>query len=124
MNKINRSPGVLSGGIALTVLLLLMTTGCTKTMNDPTGSGGPPPANEVFIQGMAFAPATLTVSAGTTVTWTNKDGVTHNVTSDTGLFSSGSIADNGTFSFKFVAAGSYPYHCTIHPSMTATVVVN
>jgi plastocyanin len=72
---------------------------------------------------MAFNPASLIVTAGTTVKWTNKDGIIHNVTSNTGVFSSGSIPDNGTFSYTFSTAGTYQYHCTIHPSMTATVVV-
>jgi len=110
--------------MAITVTLLLGSSGCTKNMNDPKGSGGNPSSSEVFIQGSAFTPATLTVSAGTTVTWTNKDGLTHNVTSNTGVFSSGSISNNGTFSFTFNSMGSFPYHCTIHPSMTATVIVN
>jgi plastocyanin len=71
---------------------------------------------------MAFSPSTLTVTAGTTVTWTNKDGVPHTVTSDNGLFDSGSISNNGTYSHKFETAGTYPYHCSIHTSMTAKVV--
>lgn len=84
-----------------------------------------PPANEVYIQNMAFAPATLTVSVGTTVKWTNKDGVAHTVTSDTGgVLNSGNIAANGTFSYMFMTAGTYNYHCTIHPSMIAKVIVN
>jgi plastocyanin len=56
--------------------------------------------------------------------WMNKDAVTHNVTSSTGLFSSGSITNGGMFSYKFITAGSFSYTCTIHPSMTASVTVN
>lgn len=80
--------------------------------------------NEVFIQGMAFNPATITVAANTTITWTNKDAVAHTVTSDTGLFDSGTILTNGTYSYTFSTAGTYPYHCTSHSSMTATVKVS
>jgi plastocyanin len=88
-------------------------------------SNSAPPANEVFIQGMAFSPATLTVSVGTTVKWTNKDAIAHTVTSDTGtVLNSGNVAANGTFSFMFMTAGTYLYHCSIHPSMTAKIVVN
>jgi plastocyanin len=83
-----------------------------------------PGANEVFIQGMAFNPVTITVSAGTTITWTNKDGVSHTVTSDTALFDSGTIASNGTYSHTFSTAGTFAYHCSIHTDMMATVVVN
>lgn len=88
-------------------------------------SSSEPPANEVYIKGMAFTPATITVSVGTTVKWTNKDAVSHTVTSDTGtVLNSGNIAANGTFSFMFTTAGTYNYHCGIHPSMVAKVVVN
>ena len=92
---------------------------------DCSSSNSAPPANEVFIQGMAFSPATLTIKAGTTVKWTNKDGVTHTVTSDTaGQFNSGNVAANGVFSFMFMTVGTYNYHCSIHPSMIAKIVVN
>jgi plastocyanin len=80
--------------------------------------------NEVLIQGFAFVPATITIPANTTVTWTNKDAAAHTVTSNTGDFDSGSMATNDTYSHLFTTPGSYPYHCTFHPDMTATVVVN
>jgi plastocyanin len=106
--------------LMLTFLTLLIifsfTTSCKKT------SDGPGP-NEVFIQGMAFNPLTITVAAGTTITWTNKDGVAHTVTSNTSIFDSGSIVSGGTWSHQFSTAGTFPYKCTVHPSMTATVVV-
>jgi plastocyanin len=114
--------------------LLCISNSCTKkTMSDMyntgdpssiTGGSGGPGLNEVFIQGMAFNPATITVAPGTTITWTNKDGVAHTVTSNTGLFESGSFSANGTYSHLFGTPGTYLYHCTIHPSMTGTIVVN
>ena len=88
------------------------------------GGTGSPATNEVFIQGMSFSPATISVAAGTTITWTNKDAVAHTVTSSTGAFDSGSIAANGTWSFTFTVAGTYNYACSFHPSMTGKVVVN
>jgi len=88
-------------------------------------SNSAPPANQVYIQGMAFSPATLTVSVGTTVTWTNKDAVAHTVTSNTaGLFNSGNMNTNGTFSYMIMTAGTFSYFCAIHPTMTAKVIVN
>jgi plastocyanin len=98
-------------------------------MNNPTyqmknsTSATTQPANSIYIRGMAFSPATLTVSAGTTVTWTNMDGVTHTVTSDSTLFNSGNILLSATYSYKFNTAGTFPYHCSIHPSMKAQVIV-
>jgi plastocyanin len=73
---------------------------------------------------MAFNPKLISVTAGTTITWTNKDAIAHTVTSSTALFNSGSIGANATFSFKFATAGSFSYYCAIHPSMTASVTVN
>ena len=93
----------------------------STTTNPTTGTPG---ANDVFIQNMAFSPATLTVAAGSTVTWTNKDAMTHTVTSDSTLFNSGNIVVNGVYSYTFTTVGTYSYHCSIHPSMTAKVIVS
>jgi plastocyanin len=71
----------------------------------------------------AFAPSPATVPVGTTITWTNNDTSTHTVTSDSGAFDSGSLAPGAKFSFTFQTRGTFPYHCSPHPSMVATVVV-
>lgn len=81
-------------------------------------------ANTVTIQNMAFNPATLNVQVGTTVTWTNKDSATHRVVSDTGLFNSGDLTTGMSYNYTFNQTGSFSYHCSIHPSMTGTVVVS
>ena len=72
---------------------------------------------------MVFNPATITVTAGTTIKWTNKDSAPHTVTGDTGLFESGSLSEGSTFSFKFNTAGTFLYHCALHMGMKACVVV-
>jgi plastocyanin len=77
----------------------------------------------VEIVNFAFAPETLEVEAGTTVTWTNNDAAPHTVTSDDGAFDSGTIDPGGSFEFTFDEAGSFAYHCDIHPRMTATIEV-
>ena len=76
----------------------------------------------------AFSPATLTIKAGTTVTWKNTTAVSHTVTSDDGKsFDSGMAnpiaAQSGTFSFTFTTPGTFAYHCSIHPFMKATIIV-
>ena len=109
-------------GIAI-LFALLISGSCSKS-DDSTTSGDTPGANEVFILDMAFLPNTITVAAGTTVTWTNKDATAHTVTSNTALFNSGSLATGKTFTFTFPAAGSYSYYCSIHPTMVGTVTVN
>jgi plastocyanin len=77
----------------------------------------------VGIQAMTFSPASLTVAAGATVTWVNNDTVTHTSTADGGAWDSGLITPGGSFSFTFSTAGTFPYHCNIHPGMTGTIVV-
>jgi plastocyanin len=104
-------------GIVIFFAIFSISYSCKKTSDTPG-------TNEVLIQGMAFDPGTITVAANTTITWTNKDGVAHTVTSNTGLFDSGTINANGTYSHMFATVGTFPYHCTVHPSMTATVIVN
>ena len=76
----------------------------------------------------AFSPATLTIKAGTAVTWKNTTAASHTVTSDDGKsFDSGTsnpiTAQTGTFSFTFTTAGTFAYHCAIHPFMKATIIV-
>ena len=70
----------------------------------------------------AYAPNPVTISAGGTVTWTNMDSIPHTATSDSGVFN-GALPAGGQFSFTFPNKGSFPYHCTIHPGMVGTVVV-
>jgi plastocyanin len=96
----------------------------------PTEPGGTPGPDytpgqtaEVTIENFAYSPATLTVSPGTTVTWTNKDSVPHTVTSRTSVFDSGPFSKGQTFSYTFGQKGSYEYYCTIHPYMVGTVNV-
>jgi plastocyanin len=122
MKKANR----FTSGAAFLIAILIVSVSCSK--NSPlygtssTGNkGGQPGANEVWIQGMAFNPASVTVTAGTTIKWTNKDSITHTVTADDNSFDSGNIAANGTFSHTFSSAGTFTYHCKIHPNMTASV---
>jgi plastocyanin len=77
----------------------------------------------VTIKDFDFSPMAVTINAGDSVTWTNKDGEPHTVTSVDGLFRSGGLDENDSFTFKFAKAGVYKYLCTIHPKMTATITV-
>jgi plastocyanin len=80
--------------------------------------------NSVTIQNFSFSPASITVTPGTTVTWTNKDTTAHTVTADSGTGpNSSQLQPNQTYTFKFDQAGTYAYHCSIHPQMKASVVV-
>lgn len=78
---------------------------------------------DVVIKGHAYVPASVSISQGDTVRWTNQDAVTHTVTSDDGLFDSGDLDQGDTFTQVFQNAGTFKYHCTIHASMKGTVLV-
>ncbi len=80
-------------------------------------------SNEVQIQGMTFMPSTLTVTQGTTVTWTNNDSVNHTVTGDNGGPASDTLIHGATYSYTYATAGTFTYHCTIHPTMIGKVIV-
>src|SRR5262245_34418972 len=78
----------------------------------------------IAIQDSAYAPPTLTVAAGTTVQWTNRDEETHTVTSDTGLFASAGLELKESYQYTFTTRGVYPYACGLHPFMHGTIIVN
>jgi plastocyanin len=134
--------------LGLVVVALLVAAGCgssssgggttTTPATTPaaTATGGTSKGGAtVTIQNFAFTPSTLNIAVGTTVTWTNKDAVPHDVTSadgisttanTTSMFTSGSLNQGQTFSFTFTKAGTYFYECRIHKAnaaMHATVVV-
>jgi plastocyanin len=123
IHLINKVMKILMSIVVFPLLLLASCKSDTTYDTPTTGNSGTPGKNEVWIQGMAFNPATITVDAGTTIKWINKDNVAHTVTSDNNLFDSGNLNTNGTFSQSFPAVGTFAYHCRLHPYMTATVVV-
>jgi plastocyanin len=82
----------------------------------------PAPGAEVKIDNFSFGPD-LSIPAGTTVTWTNHDDVPHVVASDSNIFKSKALDTDDRFSYTFSKPGTYIYYCTVHPRMTAKVVV-
>ncbi len=121
----HRVPGVAFLTLLLGVLLAACGGGSTPSSSDGGSSGGAGTTSgtEVTIKDFAFSPATLTVAVGDTVTWTNEDSATHTVTADDGSFDSGDLAQGDTFTQTFDTAGTYAYHCAMHPSMVAEIVV-
>ena len=104
----------------------LSTTPLTPTTT-PIGLPGDP---TITIQNLVFNPPNMPVPKGTTVTWVNQDSTNHQIVNDaTGtiakgaLFTSGSLPTGASYSFKFYNSGTYPYHCSIHPSMKGIVTV-
>ena len=121
----------------LTIVFVCMVgmVGCGSGYSSPTPPTSPSPApatgttpvsipmNARTLGASAFNPSPLNISVGTTVRWTTTDTIAHDATSNTNVWASGSLAPGAQFDFTFQAAGTYPYHCTIHPGMTGTVVV-
>ena len=82
------------------------------------------PAGAVSIDNFTFNPTPLTVKAGTTVTWTNKDDIPHGIASSTNAFAKSRALDTDqSFSFTFTTPGTYQYFCYVHPHMVGSVVV-
>lgn len=118
---------------SVAALLLMALSGCgsyssSPTMTSPTptasGSGGVSIVSGASARGSsAYAPNPISVAVGGTVTWINNDSTTHTATSDTGAWNSGNIAPGASFSRTFPSAGTFPYHCVLHPGMVGTVTV-
>ncbi len=77
----------------------------------------------VVIDNFTFTPKTLTVTAGMTVTWINQDDTPHRVASADKIFASDALDTGDRFTYRFTAPGTYRYYCSIHPKMTATIIV-
>jgi plastocyanin len=105
-------------------------SGYGSNNNGPSFTPVPSGPNTVLVPNGAYLggsngynPATLTVPAGTTVTWGNNDVTTHTSVSDTGLWNSNNVNSGQTFAVKLDTPGTYKYHCSIHSFMTGTIVV-
>ncbi len=112
------------------VIFILLTTAiasCSKSGGTSGGSVTPPPPVGVGVIGMAgmnFSPSSITIKVGETARWTNNDNVTHTVTSNDGTtFNSGNVAVGASYSFTATAAGSFPYHCSLHAGMSGILTV-
>jgi plastocyanin len=82
------------------------------------------PATAVSIHNFTFNPQTVTVKAGTTVTWTNKDDIPHGIAATNNAFKRSQALDtDDSYSFTFTTPGTYQYFCYVHPHMTGTIVV-
>jgi amicyanin len=82
-----------------------------------------PSPSEIKIDNFTFTPATLTVQAGTKVTWTNRDDIPHTIVSSEQKFKSKALDTDDAYSFTFSEPGTYQYFCGLHPKMVGTVVV-
>jgi plastocyanin len=116
--------------IGLLALAVLGVTACGGSSSSSPSSPSPSPAATISIVAgartlttAAYSPSPMTVSVGTIVTWMNNDTSTHNSTADNGGFATGSIAPGASANVTLRTAGTYVYHCTIHPGMVGTLTV-
>ena len=118
-----RRIGLALGAVGLTALLTAALPELTAAGEAAVAAAASPRQATVDIDNFAFAPATLTVSAGTTVTWKNEDDSPHRIGDKDGTFKSAALDTDDTFSHTFGAPGEYPYICTIHPYMVGKIIV-
>jgi plastocyanin len=96
----------------------------SQTPSNPSPQGNLNAKQDVLINNFAFSPQTVTIKAGMYVIWANQDSAPHTVISDTGSeISSPSLSKGETYVHQFTEAGTYTYHCSVHPSMKGTIVV-
>ena len=135
--------------VALGATLLLVaacssggaTTAPSAAPAEPTAAASEAPASEapaaaaceksaaggevdVSIEGFAFSPADITASVGQTITFTNGDSAPHTATLDDGSCTTANLSQGGSEGLTFNAAGSYPFHCNVHPDMKGTITVS
>ena len=108
---------------ALWVGLALLAAVATTHATALPAAGSAEHATDIAIKDFAYAPRTLRIRQGTTVTWVNHDEETHTITATTGAFASTGLGNDETFSQTFTRPGSYEYFCALHPKMRATVIV-
>lgn len=117
--------GRMSIVVAVILAVLVLAAACGSSAGTTTtglGTNGGSGA-QVVLKNLAFDPVSVTIKAGGSVTWANQDSVNHTVVGDNGEFQSGNLSNGGSFTFTFDEAGSYTYHCGVHPAMKGTVVV-
>ena len=112
------STGVLLAALALGIAELVGVPATVTATTRPE-----PETMEVKIDNFTFGPPELTVNAGTTITWTNRDDIPHTVVSTDKVFKSKVLDTDERFSFTFTTPGTVTYFCSIHPTMTGKVVV-
>ena len=106
------------------IAIALLSLAAIGKVSPVHGQTAAKPGSEVQIDNFTFAPKDLTIPAGTSVRWINRDDIPHTVVSDDKTtFKSKALDTDDSFSYTFTKAGTYSYFCSIHPKMTAKVIV-
>ena len=104
-------------------LSLAAAAGGQAAASNSAAMDSKPSGSAVTIDNFSFSPATLTVPAGTTVTWTNHDDIPHNIAEHDQKFKSKALDTDESFSYTFTEAGTYEYFCGLHPKMVGKIIV-
>lgn len=109
----------------ITILAGVVVAGCggDDQGEEPGSAAQPSGGDEVSIDGNAYEPADIVITAGSEVAWVNDDSATHTVTADDDSFGSEQLAEGDTFTHTFAEPGEFSYTCDIHPFMHGTVTV-
>jgi plastocyanin len=105
------------------VLVALQFAAYAQSASAAAGQDAKTNTVDVKIDNFSFTPAAVTIRAGTTVKWTNRDDIPHTVVNDDQKFESKVLDTDESYSYTFTKPGTYPYSCSIHPKMTGKVVV-
>ena len=105
-------------GCVLTAAVWMISTGLVAVP-----ASGQADTQEIVVDNFAFTPATISVPAGSTITWTNRDDIPHTIVSTERKFKSQALDTDQRYSHRFDTPGTYKYFCSIHPKMTAQIVV-
>jgi plastocyanin len=118
----------LTGGDPTPIMAAGEAAARTSTRSATTAPNGTPASagkGQITIDNFAFNPRSLTIAAGNTVTWLNHDDVPHRIKSSDDRFASSGVLDTrASYAATFSKPGEYPYFCSIHPTMTARIVVS
>jgi plastocyanin len=117
-------PMITRRGALVAVATSTMLAAAVLPGSAQTTPPAPTQPNVVSIDNFTFTPQTLTVKAGTTVTWTNKDDIPHGIASNNNAFARSKALDtDDSYSVTFSTPGTYKYFCYVHPHMTGAIVV-
>ena len=114
----------MSGSRTASTLLAVVALAAGTWLAGCARTSAPPAQHTVVIDASAFTPSQLVVHAGDTVVWVNRDLVAHTATATSGRFDSQVIAPGKSWSWQPVDPGEVDYHCSLHPTMTATLTVD
>jgi amicyanin len=110
-------------GVLLVLMGVLLLTQNSNVSNSQVSTAATT-NHSISITEYMFSPSQLIIKVGDTVVWTNNGATSHTVTSDSGSeLSSPTLSSNGIYAHTFNAAGTYNYHCSIHPTMTGVIIV-